>query len=417
MGTHFINTVDNRMVKLLMQKYSSPLFIAHAETIEDRVEEINRARQKYYPNSSVFYSLKTNYLPGIASLLKGHHINIEVVSGFEYWLAKKLGYKGSQIIFNGPEKKDGEIKEALKDGVLIHLDNEDELKRAISIARNSNESYPIGIRVNIDLTQSLSETDNKLFEKFPNKGWRRFGFNINGKEAYKAAQILSECHNLKLKSIHVHLGSRIRSPHYYSLAAQYISEFISKIRAELKLDISQVDLGGGYYETPMEEYLAPIATIFKSLNHNLHLVIEPGTYIINDGFSLATSVVHTSRFGNLQKLTVNASTSILFPGNFSSLPAEVLVPQERRTETIISTIFGNSCVSSDILSREVYLPQLNRDDIIIFPKVGAYTISKAEQFIFPRPAVVLIKKGVGQLLRARESYEDMIKLDYLPNEN
>jgi len=403
------------VVKPLLARYGSPLFIVSEMVVRQKINEIRASLDQYYPDSEMFYSLKTNTLPAIGMLVKRYGARIEVASGFEYWLAKKIGFFGPEIIFNGPDKKDDELEAAISDGAMVHIDNEDELERVGAITRKQPVKIAIGMRVATALR--TSGKDNRDLEHFPNTwGWR-FGFNMaNGDALHIAQRIRSRFPHLDIASIHLHLGTRLREPRYFCRAAFEAQTFARELRSSLGFSAAQIDLGGGFYETPIADYIRGIAEEFGSAKDQFRLAIEPGTYIINDAVILATSVLHASDDGKIQRVTVDASTSLLFPAHFAPLPIVHGTSDGADDLPLLpSLVFGNSCVNSDVLATDVELPRLTRGDPVIIPSCGAYTISRSQQFIYPRPAVVLIDAtGSPRVIREREQNEDLLACDIFP---
>ena len=154
----------------LIRQYGSPLFIISEKILKQKYFELESAL-KDYRHFKIAYSFKTNYIPGICKIFKESGAAAEVVSGFEYWLAKKLGYAGRDIIFNGPYKKDSELLDAICDGCILNADNYFELARLEKIVESKRLTQRIGLRVNMHYSRPGSSP------------WNRFGFNIENGEA------------------------------------------------------------------------------------------------------------------------------------------------------------------------------------------------------------------------------------------
>jgi diaminopimelate decarboxylase len=78
----------------------------------------------------------------------------------------------------------------------------------------------------------------------------------------------------------------------------------------------------------------------------------------------------------------------------------------------IVTLAGKYCESGDILVKDVSLPTLESGDIIAIPSSGAYCLAMSSNYnMNPRPAVVMVKDGTSQIIRRRETYQDLIALD------
>ena len=98
---HLFNKIP---VDHLANEYGSPLLVFAESIIKIKYREVKDVLDKFYPKNKVAYSVKTNYLPALVSILKDCGALAEVVSGFEYWLTKTLSYKDEEIIYNGPDK-------------------------------------------------------------------------------------------------------------------------------------------------------------------------------------------------------------------------------------------------------------------------------------------------------------------------
>lgn len=83
------------------------------------------------------------------------------------------------------------------------------------------------------------------------------------------------------------------------------------------------------------------------------------------------------------------------------------------SETI--TLAGKHCESGDILIKDAPLPLLRTDDVITIAATGAYNYSMASNYNrVPRPAAVLVREGDAQLILRRETLQDLIRQDCLP---
>jgi len=93
----------------------------------------------HYPHLQQAWSYKTNYLGAICSIYHQEGAWAEVVSGMEYDMARALGMPASQIIFNGPGKREHELQKAITEGAKLHIDHLDELYLIEKIAKKEEE--------------------------------------------------------------------------------------------------------------------------------------------------------------------------------------------------------------------------------------------------------------------------------------
>jgi diaminopimelate decarboxylase len=76
------------------------------------------------------------------------------------------------------------------------------------------------------------------------------------------------------------------------------------------------------------------------------------------------------------------------------------------------TLAGKYCESGDLLIKDVPLPILNSGDLVAIPSSGAYGPSMASNYnLNLKPPIVVVKNGKPRLIRRRETYQDLIRLD------
>lgn len=385
--------VSQKRKKLLgiIQKHPTPFFITDQEILLNKLEKLKESLDKYWGNYQIAYSFKTNYEVAKLGIFKKHKCWAEVVSGREYSLAKKLGYKGTQIIFNGPYKNDSELALALKDGALVNIDNFDELERIIRIAKTKRGQWDIGIRINTEI---------------PYVQRSRFGFSINSDEARRAVKRLNDSKNLNLTSIHIHIGTDIDNPLSYQAAASNLCNFIKKDIRNYQARIKLLNFGGGFpahglppfgkknwNPQPIEKYVKAITEelIQISQNQDVVLILEPGRYLVDDATMFLTRVINGKYSRGKQILTTDATTTMLPLKYYRRQIIKVFNKklEEKKNLVTNSTIYGASCREDDILYQGP-LPKAKRKDYIVYYVTGAYNLSMNSDFIFDEPELFLI---------------------------
>lgn len=389
-----LSDIAQRRKKILklLSKNSTPLFIADKQILLDRLEKLKKAIEKHWPNYRVAYSFKTNYEVAKLNIFKKHKCWAEVVSGREYEMAKKLGYKGVQIIFNGPYKTDVELLLALEDGALIFIDNFNELDRVLKIARSQKKSYKVGLRINA---------------KIPYVERSRFGFSIENDEAKSAIEKLKAARNLELTSFHIHIGSDIDNLSSYQVAAESLCNFIKNNIPDYQSSIESLDFGGGFpahgkapfgkkkwSPQPIEKYIEvitqPLRKTFTRKDKPL-LILEPGRYLVDDSVLFITRVISAKASQNSQTLTTDTTVTMLpliyYRPQIIKIFDENL--KEKKEPWLNSTIYGASCREEDLLYKDS-LPKVRVGDLIVFFVVGAYNQTMSAEFIFKKPKTIFI---------------------------
>src|SRR5205823_327883 len=137
----------------------SPLYVISEATIRERYRRFVRAFETTSLRAAVSYSIKTNYLTAVCRVLQEEGALGEIVSGFEYEVAKKAGFPDECLIFNGPYKRRDDL-ERLAGRARINVESLQEIDALESIAAGRGE-VAVGIRVHM---------------RVGDLAWSRFGF-------------------------------------------------------------------------------------------------------------------------------------------------------------------------------------------------------------------------------------------------
>jgi diaminopimelate decarboxylase len=337
-------------------------------------------------------------------------------------LAKKLGVPSSKIIFNGPGKSDKEIEMIIDDDIaLVNADSMEELERINQIAKAKGKMVDVGIRVKPDIPEFFV--------------WPKFGMDIATGQAFKAYQKASELKNLNVVGMHAHIGTQICSTRPYTESIRQMANLMFEVNAELEIEFEFFDIGGGFGVPgftplfPTEETIENPATIeqfgesivktfLSSLSeYNLPeptMVLEPGRIIITDPALILTMVEGTKVIGGSTKtVVVDAGVNLIMFAPYyyhRIVPVEIT---ERAQEAI--DVYGPLCMQMDVLGVNRELPVLKRGDFLAILDAGAYSISLSQQFIRPRPPVILVNGRKKRMVRRGETFGDIFRLDIFSN--
>src|SRR5215471_9435219 len=107
----FIGGVD---ATALSYRYGTPLFVFSEPRIRANIARLQAAAKKVDRPIKFCYASKANSNMAVLSVVRNAGIDIEVNSGGELYKALRVGFKPSQIIFNGTSKSNDEIDEAVR---------------------------------------------------------------------------------------------------------------------------------------------------------------------------------------------------------------------------------------------------------------------------------------------------------------
>jgi diaminopimelate decarboxylase len=414
-----ITHIDDNGVADLIGEFGSPLFVISEKTIREIYKKAKHAFTTRYPKVQFAWSYKTNYLDAVCRVFHSEGSWAEVVSGFEYDKALLNGVKGSQIIFNGPDKNDEDLKKAVENDSLIHIDHFDEMYSILALSETMGKKPKVAIRVNMDTGV------------YPM--WDRFGFNYENGDAWDAVNRIMVNEKLELVGLHAHIGTYMMSANTYKIAAGKMADLAYGIEKKYGVHIKYIDMGGGfasqntlkgaYYPgsdtTPtFSEYAEAISSAI--LNSNLDprnlptLILETGRALVDDAGYLLGTVIANKRLSSGNRATiVDVGVNLLFTSFWYEHEVYPAAPVSEHLEE--TTLYGPLCMNIDVLREAIAFPLLKKGDHFVIKRIGAYNMTQWMQFITLRPNVVMIDtEGKPHIIRKQEEMENIRGQEQIP---
>lgn len=411
--------IDGVSVESMVQQFGSPLYVYSEKQIRQKYREAYRAFTTRYPKVQFAWSYKTNYLGAICSVFHQEGSWAEVVSGFEYDKARKLGVDGSKIIFNGPDKTNEDLEKAITNDSPIHIDHLDELYMISELAEKMEKRPQVAIRVNMD---------TGIYPM-----WDRFGFNYENGQAWDALNKIMHSGKMDLIGLHTHIGTFMLNADAYRIAAQKMANLAYSLKQKFNHNVKYIDMGGGFStgNTLRGSYLpgddiAPsiddFAEAITSALLNAHfntdelpvLVIESGRALIDEAGYMIGTVLANKRLSSGQRATItDIGVNLLFTSFWYE--HKISPAQEVTQFTEPAKMYGPLCMNIDILRDNIELPLLNKGDKFVVHHTGAYNNTQWLQFITYRPNVIMINEnGREDLIREKETLETIEQHERMP---
>lgn len=410
----------------LAKESGSPLHVVNLERLRENARRFLAAPTDLTAGCEVFYSYKTNPIPGVLAELHRNGIGAEVISHYELWLALKLGVPPSRIIYNGPAKSEASIRQAIELGIeLLNINHREEIGVVARIASELRRKARVGLRVSLG-------------------GWAgQFGTPAAGGQALRAYEEALSSEWLDVVGLHVHRGGMMQAE---AEALQFIDgvlSFTDTLREQLGLGLSILDLGGSlgspsvrglggrelrlnrafFRQIPapdparalsIEAYTSLLLTRVREHYARRseappRLFLEPGRAMTSDAQLLLTRVHGLKHDGERHFAIMDAGVNVA--ESCRSEYHQIIATQHKGRRTQTYTIVGPICTPGDTLYWAARLPALEVGDTLAVMDAGAYFVPFSTSFSFPRPGVVLLDGGRITPLRRAETFDDLIRLD------
>jgi diaminopimelate decarboxylase len=354
----------------------------------------------------ICYSVKANSNLRILSLLQEAGAGFDIVSGGELVRVQKTGAPPECIVFSGVGKTEAEVDAGLAAGILMfNVESAGELDLIEARARVAGRPAGVSIRVNPDV-----EADTHPYVA---TGRVIHKFGVPKAEALMLYRRAATSSHLKVLGVTCHIGSQILSLDPFMKALDEILGVAEQLRTS-GIEVKFLDLGGGYGIRYKDEQPLDVALLTRELTARMRgvpyqLILEPGRSLVAEAGVLLTRVLYVKSNEKKSFVIVDAGMNDLIrPSLYRSYHS--LVPVELRSEkTVLADVVGPICETGDFLALDRELPEVRPGDLLAVMTVGAYGYVLASNYNSrPRPAEVLVTGSEVQLIRRRETQEDLM---------
>jgi diaminopimelate decarboxylase len=409
----------------LARAHGTPLYVVDEAELRKRCRDYRSSFEQRYPEVHVAFAGKALLTTALCRLVEQEGLGLDVASGGELHTALQAGFPPERVHLHGNFKSDDEIRLALDSGVSrIIVDSDPELDQVNRLAAEKGKVADIAIRVSPGIkpkTHTYIQT-GQIDSKF--------GLGIETGQAMPAIKRTSALANLNLVGVHCHIGSQLFGLESYARAVEMMVGFMKCVREEAGVDLAELNMGGGlgikYVDDDQPPSVAEFAQVLtEALKDECakvglalpRLVLEPGRSIVGE----AGTTLYTA---GVIKEVPQVRTYVSVDGGLSDNPRPALYEAEYEVlcanragepATEVVTVAGKHC-ETDTLFRNVRVPPLQPGDLLAVQSTGAYNYAMASNYNrFPRPAMVLVNEGRADLIVRRETYDDLLRCDLIPD--
>ena len=397
--------VEDVPVRKIVSSVDSPVYIYSEKALREAYSSYQEAFQSH--RTMIAYAMKANGNLQILSMLGKMGSGADVVSGGELFRARRAGIPSDRIVFAGVGKTEGEMREAIDAGILMfNVESSMELDRLSRVASSMGKVAPVALRVNPDV-------DPKT-HPYISTGMKKSKFGIPVDQALEEYRRAARLPGIRIVGIHQHIGSQLTEISPFRDAFDRMVAF-ARLLKENGIEVSWLDVGGGLgirygNEKPPTPREVAHEILSRLEGLNVGIILEPGRSIVGNAGILVTEVQYLKETSVKMFYIADAGMNDLIRpslyGAFHDLWPVIKKPGNGKKGDLV----GPVCERGDFLVQDRELPPVEPGDLLAVMSAGAYGFAMASNYnARPRPAEVLVSGDRFSVIRARETYEDLIR--------
>jgi diaminopimelate decarboxylase len=213
----------------------------------------------------------------------------------------------------------------------------------------------------------------------------------------------------------MHLGSQLLDTSPYVEGISRLLGIVNDLERAGVSSIRTLDIGGGlgvryHDESPLDPAALAAAIAPLVADTGLAISLEPGRYLVAAAGVLLTSVVFRKHSGGRDVVIVDAGMNDLVRPSHYQAWHEIVEVRETGRPVGRADVVGPVCESGDFLALDRDLPGVERGERLALLGAGAYGFAMSSNYNSrPRAAEVLVRDGTFQVIRPRESIEDLMR--------
>lgn len=395
-------SLSSELLTEIAREYGTPVYVYDAEKI---TSQYHRLTHEFHDQPArFFYACKALTNIHILKYIYSLGASFDCSSVNEVKIARYAGIPADKILYTSNSISFSEIEEAQAKGVHINIDS---LSNLDKFGRKYKNTYPVGIRLRPNIMAGGNLNISTGHDK------SKFGIPIN-----KIDEILAVVHKHKMDIavLHIHTGSEISDVDLYMKGVDILLELAEKFPT-----VHTLDLGGGfkvpYKDGDSHTDISLLASAIKKAfakakaqtGREYNIWFEPGKFMVSECGHLIASVTVLKETSATTFAGVDTGFNHLIRPMFYGAYHRIENLSNPQGETKKYSVVGNVC-ETDTFAWERDVAEIKEGDLLVFRNAGAYGMEMASNFNSRfRPAEVMVKDGQPQLIRRRETFDDLLR--------
>jgi diaminopimelate decarboxylase len=398
-------------ISSIAQSVGTPFYVYSHATLKQHFDAFDGAFSDV--SHLTCYSMKSNSNKALLALFSGRGGGVDIVSGGELYRALNAGMDPQKIVFSGVGKSRQDLEYAVSSEILMfNVESPQELLKLNDVALEIGKKARISIRVNPDV-------DPKT-HPYISTGLKENKFGIGVEEALRQYEKATTLSGLDVVGVSCHIGSQLTQTSPFVDALRKLKELIAQLEG-MNISIRYLDLGGGLgitYDSEVPPDPAEYARDIKSelASSKWTLILEPGRVIVGNAGVLVTKVLYAKTSYEKNFFVVDAAMNDLMRPSLYGAYHGIQPVKQTSGEKVTADIVGPICESGDFLAKDRQVEPLVPEDLIAVMSAGAYGFSMSSTYNSrPRVCEVMVKEGRFEIIRQRETFEDLVRGESIPD--
>jgi diaminopimelate decarboxylase len=417
---HYVNDelyCENVSISRICRELGTPIFVYSRQTLERHFKIFQEPFKS--ADHLICYSMKACSNLTVLRVFGNLGAGVDIVSGGELYRALRAGIDPSRVVYSGVGKKASEMDEALTSDILMfNIESEAELDLLHKRAQALGKRARIALRVNPDV--------DPLTHPYISTGLKKNKFGIDVEKSVGLYRKALDMNGIEPVGVDCHIGSQLTELSPFLEAVDRIKELIGILRSN-GVKVRYLDIGGGL-GIPYDEEEPPVpaaygeAILQRLSDMNVKLILEPGRLLVGNAGIMVTRVLYLKEGLTKNFVIVDAAMNDLIrPSLYKAYHSVQKVARKRTAaapqDRIIADLVGPICESGDFLAQSRNMEAVESGELLALMSAGAYGFSMSSNYNSrPRAAEALVDGDKYFVIRDRESYEDLIRGERIPQE-
>ena len=401
--------IEDVSVSGLAKQYDTPCYVYSKQAILDVYQAYSDSFASL--EHQICYAVKANSNLAVLGILAQAGAGFDIVSRGELKRVLAAGGQAGRVVYSGVGKTYSDIEFALQQGIgCFNVESISELSLINEVADQLDTPAPISLRVNPDV-------DAKT-HPYISTGLKDNKFGIAHEQALDVYAQAAAMSHIEIVGIDCHIGSQLTEVAPFVAALDKVIELVQAL-ADQGITLKHVDLGGGLGVRYIDESPVSIADFADALlpkltELGLKVFFEPGRSMVANAGVLLTRVdvlkpTEHKNFAIVDAAMNDLIRPALYQAEMAVIPQQLPNGGMQADDTKAWDIVGAICETGDFLAKDRVLA-LAEGDILAITGAGAYGFTMSSNYNSrPRASEVMVAQSQQQLIRKRETIEDLYR--------